>query len=223
MSRKLSALLSLLALAVAGCAELPTAVANNETPELALSSSNSNPTAKTTPPKTTAVEVEATEVEVAEAESLEGTEMVAEEVVAELATSSDTDTPAVVASLPDTSILTDPVAQDAFVRAKMREHIGYDPLLEIIAACETTGTTHRIAHWNPDGSLVKNPTSSASGAAQVLLYFHRDWIAAEGRNMQDIDDYMQFVRTLFERQGYGAWNESRSCWGRYRHEQYAQM
>lgn len=107
--------------------------------------------------------------------------------------------------------------QDQFVRAKMREHIGHDPLLEIIAGCESTGDPHVIQHWEADGRLVKNPDSSASGALQVLLDYHSDWIAAEGRDMHDIDDYMRFVRTMYVERGYASWNESRGCWGDYAH------
>lgn len=108
-------------------------------------------------------------------------------------------------------------SQDHYIRQKIREHIGYDPLLEIIAGCESTGNPHQIQHWNTDGSLVKNPDSSASGAMQVLLQYHSEWIDAEGRDMQDIDEYMMCVDTLLEEQGYGAWNPSKHCWGRYSH------
>ena len=109
------------------------------------------------------------------------------------------------------------VSEDRYVRMKMREHIGHDPLLEIIAGCESTGDPNRIQHWKPNGHLVKNPDSSASGALQILLIYHRDWIEDEGHNMANIDEYMQFARTLFEAQGYAAWNASRSCWDGYSH------
>jgi len=107
--------------------------------------------------------------------------------------------------------------QDPYIRAKMREHIGYDPLLEVIAGCESTGDPHVIQHWEADGRLVKNPASSASGALQVLLVYHRDWIAEEGRDMHDIDDYMRFVRTMRAERGYASWEQSKGCWGAYEH------
>lgn len=107
--------------------------------------------------------------------------------------------------------------QDEFLREKISEHISDDPLLAIIAGCETTNNPQQIKHWEADGSLVKNPHSSASGAFQVLLQFHRDWINETGKNMQDIDEYMQFVAILFELQGYNAWYPSKDCWGKYRH------
>jgi len=107
--------------------------------------------------------------------------------------------------------------QDRFVRQMMREHIGYDPLLEIIAGCESTGNPYRIEHWDEDGNLIKNPRSSAGGALQVLLQYHSDWIAQEGREMQNIDEYMMFVSTMYEERGYRSWDESRGCWGPYSH------
>jgi len=43
-------------------------------------------------------------------------------------------------------ILNSPKKQDAFIREKIREHVGVDPLLEIIAGCESTGDPHLIKH-----------------------------------------------------------------------------
>lgn len=113
-------------------------------------------------------------------------------------------------------ILLSPKVQDAFIREKIREHIGNDPLMEIIAGCESTGNPHRIKHWNSDGTLVKNPRSSASGAAQVLLNYHKKWIRSADKDMQDVDEYWEFVDILLNTQGYAAWNPSKHCWGKYR-------
>lgn len=104
--------------------------------------------------------------------------------------------------------------QDRFVRTKMREYLGYDPLLEKIAGCESTGRPDKIKHWENDGSLVKNPKSSAVGSLQILRKLHADWIAKLGLNLKNIDDYMKFLKVLYSTQGYRAWESSRSCWGR---------
>lgn len=106
--------------------------------------------------------------------------------------------------------------QSAFVRDKIKEHLD-DKLMEIIAACESTGSPKRIKHWEKDGSLVANPTSSARGALQTLLQLHGPDIEALDLDMQDIDDYMTFVQDLHGRQGYGAWAPSKHCWGKYQH------
>ena len=122
----------------------------------------------------------------------------------------------VQANVPD-RILKSPKAQDTFIRQKIREHIGNDPLMAIIAGCESTGNPKLVRHWNTDGTLVKNPGSSASGAAQVLLKYHGKWIRSTGKDMHDVDEYWEFVDILLDAQGYGAWNESKRCWGKYQH------
>jgi len=122
----------------------------------------------------------------------------------------------VQANIPQ-GILKSSKAQDSFIRQKIREHIGNDPLMEIIAGCESTGNPKLIKHWNSDGTLVKNPTSSASGAAQVLLVYHKEWIQSVHKNMRNVDEYWEFVDILLNSQGYGAWNPSKDCWGKYEH------
>jgi len=107
--------------------------------------------------------------------------------------------------------------QDRFIRTKIKEHLGNDPLMLVIAGCESTWDPLHIKHWEPDGSLVKNPTSSASGAFQVLLQYHGEWIASTELDMYDIDEYLTFVKILLSEQGYAAWNESKECWGPYEH------
>lgn len=125
-------------------------------------------------------------------------------------------TKSVTANSPATnSVLVKYENQDQYIRGLIRKHIGHDPLLEIILGCESTGNPHRIQHREPDGSLVKNPKSSASGYAQILLGFHSEWIASEGRNMHDDVEYTLFLRTMFESRGYKSWNEPKDCWGKY--------
>lgn len=111
--------------------------------------------------------------------------------------------------------------QDTYIRTVIRTYIGYDPVLEAIFGCESTGDPNHIQHWNEDGTLVKNPGSSASGYAQVLLDFHSEWIEDEDRNMQNLVEYTLFVRTMVRERGYHSWNESKSCWGHVR-QLYAQ-
>lgn len=110
-------------------------------------------------------------------------------------------------------LYTNAVKQDNYIRQAMRKHIGFNPLLEVIAACETTNTPDTIRHWESDGKLVKNQYSTAAGALQVLLGLHGEEIANLGYDMKNIDDYMRFVKFLLEAQGYDAWKSSKRCWG----------
>ena len=106
----------------------------------------------------------------------------------------------------------DPAAQAAFIKMKLREYFPkhYRTMLAI-ASCESTG----LQHWNPDGSLVKNPGSSAEGFMQVLLKLHRPEIKAMGLDMQDLDDYLKFVYWLYARppSRFSDWTPSKHCWG----------
>lgn len=116
---------------------------------------------------------------------------------------------------PDPSLLTDETAQRAFVEAKIREHFPESyPVMLAIAYCETRARP--FVHWEPDGSLRPNASgaSSAAGVFQVLLQLHGPDIAARDLDMQNIDDYLQFVSYLHGRfsDPYQDWNASRNCW-----------
>ena len=107
--------------------------------------------------------------------------------------------------------------QDQFLKRVIMEKF-QDPLMLKIAGCESTGNPNRILHWKPDGSLVKNPSSSASGWGQALLKYHAKEIARLGLNMKELDEYNDFIKHLLVdgKDPYSAWSESRSCWGKYR-------
>ncbi len=110
-----------------------------------------------------------------------------------------------------------PDLQDQFLKRVIMDEF-QDPLMLKIAGCESTGNPNKILHWMPDGSLVKNPTSSASGWGQALLKYHGKEIAKLGLNMNNLDDYNNFIEHLRGggKNPYSAWSESRSCWGKYR-------
>ncbi len=110
-----------------------------------------------------------------------------------------------------------PDLQDQFLKRVLMDKFR-DPLMLKIAGCESTGNPNKILHWRPDGSLVKNPGSSASGWGQALLQYHADDIAQQGLNMKQLDDYNNFIEYLRERgkDPYRSWNESKPCWGKYR-------
>lgn len=110
------------------------------------------------------------------------------------------------------ALYANPEAQAAFIRAKIREYFPRDYHTMIaIANCESTG----LIHWKPDGSLLPHHqgASSSAGVFQVLLYGHRHAIAKHGLDMNNIDDYLTFVKMLRDgRPDYGDWNASRKCW-----------
>lgn len=118
---------------------------------------------------------------------------------------------------PTTELLMDQEAQNRYLQARIAETFPDDPLMAIIAGCESTSYPNRVQHWNSDGSLVANPTSSARGMFQVLFQFHGDWIARTGLDVaHDLDDYLAFTHILYAVQGRGAWYPSEHCWGPHR-------
>ncbi len=120
------------------------------------------------------------------------------------------------ASIDTQALYTNPEAQAAFITKKIKEHFPRTyPTMIAIASCES----HRdglLVHWEPDGSLRPNEAkkSSAAGVFQVTLYGHRDAIASLGLDMNNIDDYLTFVKYLVDgRNGkLTDWNASRHCW-----------
>lgn len=105
--------------------------------------------------------------------------------------------------------------QRAFVKAKIIEHFPEDaPTMLAIAYCESR--SRPFIHWEADGSLRPHDqgASTAAGTFQVLLGLHGPDIEAQDLDMDNIDDYLKFVRYLYERGSsrFSDWNESRSCW-----------
>lgn len=105
-----------------------------------------------------------------------------------------------------------PTAQAELVQEKIKEHFPQKhPVMLAIANCESTG----YIHWE-NGELRPNSEgkSSAAGVFQVLLNLHAEEIRRLGLDMNNIDDYMTFVKYLQKSQGYGAWKASKHCWGK---------
>lgn len=105
--------------------------------------------------------------------------------------------------------------QRQFIQEKILEYFPEDPATMLaIAYCETR--SRPFIHWEADGSLRPHDEgeSTAAGTFQVLLYLHGPDIQARDLDMYDIDDYMSFVRYLYDRGSSRTsdWDESRSCW-----------
>ncbi len=102
--------------------------------------------------------------------------------------------------------------QATYVAGLIREHFpdNYQTMLAI-ARCESTGLIHR----DTDGTLLRNQSgSSAQGVFQVLMSVHRSEMTRLGLDPDNDEDYMTYVRYLYDHQGLSPWAESRHCWGR---------
>jgi hypothetical protein len=81
-----------------------------------------------------------------------------------------------------------------------------------IADCESYGGQDgMLMHIGPDGELVENSRSSATGVFQVLLYTHRSDYEALELDPRSVIDNIKFARKLVERRQarglnpYGDW------------------
>jgi hypothetical protein len=129
------------------------------------------------------------------------------------ATSVQADTPAVVipiAYTPSTERVYAgvPVVQRLITTfADLPEHKLREVLL--LAYCESDGWIHRY----PSGELRphKNRESSARGVMQVLATLHAPELRRRKLDLRDDDDYFQFVRILYDREGLSPWKSSQKC------------
>lgn len=83
------------------------------------------------------------------------------------------------------------------------------PIMVRVAMCES-GLIHR-----KDGELIRNQEgSSAKGTFQVLMRVHAPQMYKMGLNPERTDDYLAYVRFLFDRYGFTPWQSSQHCWNR---------
>ena len=92
--------------------------------------------------------------------------------------------------------------------AYVREYYADIPIMADIAWCES-----RMRHIGSDGTIIKNPNSSAIGVMQIMSSIH-DPIADElGLDITTLDGNLAYARHLYEKQGTQPWDSSKKCWG----------
>lgn len=103
--------------------------------------------------------------------------------------------------------------QEAKIQAMIAEHFpnaSERRTMAAIAHCEST-----MRHRTPSGRLLPNESgSSARGAFQVLMRVHEPEMRRMGLNPNNDNDYMKYVRHLYEQYGTRPWNPSKDCWAR---------
>jgi len=107
------------------------------------------------------------------------------------------------------------IANESVPAATAEEHLDiliaeYFPqnfkVMKAIAHCESGGK-----HRNPDGTLVAN-AGTARGAFQLLMRIHAPEMKRLGLDPNNDDDYMTYVRRLYDAQGLAPWADSKRCW-----------
>ena len=107
-----------------------------------------------------------------------------------------------------TQSVTMPASQS--VEDYVRDYFKDAPIMAEIAHCES-----RFKQLNADGSVVKNPHSSAVGAFQVMASIHASTAKnALGLNIYTLKGNAAYARYLYENEGTAPWNDSKACWGK---------
>jgi hypothetical protein len=102
------------------------------------------------------------------------------------------------------------------VVAKKIKRVFYDaPEMLYVANCESRGLIHREG-----GTLVKNQSgTSAQGVFQVLMRIHKPEMRKMGLSPNNTEDYLTYVRHLYDTYGMSPWADSKKCWRKYAHTQ----
>ena len=117
-----------------------------------------------------------------------------------------------------TELYSQPEEQSAFLEAKIREYFPDENTARVmiaIARCESSGSrSGPIQHWTTNGDLLPNDQGGqARGMFQVMSKLHAQDMQRRNLDIQNLDDYMTFVRYLYDRNnGFHDWYPSKSCW-----------
>ena len=84
------------------------------------------------------------------------------------------------------------------------------PVMIAIAQCES-----RFTQLDKDGTVLKNPHSSAVGVFQIMASIHATSADENlGMNIYTLQGNAAYARYLYENQGTTPWNDSKACWGK---------
>jgi hypothetical protein len=96
------------------------------------------------------------------------------------------------------------------VEQYIRTQFADAPIMVDIARCES-----RFRQKSVDGSVLKNPHSSAMGVFQIMASIHaKPALTNLGLNIYSLEGNAAYARYLYERQGTSPWNDSKACWGK---------
>ncbi len=99
------------------------------------------------------------------------------------------------------------------VEEYVREEFKDIPVMIDIARCES-----RFRQYDSAGRVLKNPTSSAMGAFQIMASLHAAPAKANlGLDIYSLEGNTAYARYLYEKNGTRDWNASKHCWGKSGH------
>ena len=111
---------------------------------------------------------------------------------------------------PDTSIKFQPFAPAQTVEEYVRDYFVDVPVMVAIAQCES-----QFRQSNKNGTILKNPTSTAIGTFQIMASIHQKSAAEKlGLDITTIEGNAAYARYLYEKSGTKPWKASQGCWGK---------
>lgn len=92
-------------------------------------------------------------------------------------------------------------------KRQLEERFGVGHPLVAVSRCEAG-----YAQYEKDGSLRKNPKSSATGQFQILRSMHEANAQRMGFDITTPEGNQDYAEYLYENNGLSDWEESRDCW-----------
>lgn len=101
----------------------------------------------------------------------------------------------------------DIMPQAQSVREYVEEYFADAPIMVAIAKCES-----QFRHAEEDGTILKNPHSTAIGTFQIMSSLHKEPAQKLGLDIYTMQGNAAYARYLYENQGTKPWNASKHCW-----------
>jgi hypothetical protein len=102
-----------------------------------------------------------------------------------------------------------PLPQAQTTEAYVNTYFANEPVMIAIASCES-----HFHQYNPDGTLVKNPKSTAVGVFQIMDSVHSEVAADLGIDIYTTQGNAAYAQYLYQHAGTAPWNASKACWGK---------
>ncbi|HEV8666825.1 MAG TPA: hypothetical protein VN665_03190 [Candidatus Paceibacterota bacterium] len=105
--------------------------------------------------------------------------------------------------------LAQPMPQAQSVQEYVKEYFADEPVMYAIAGCESN-----YRQYDADGSILRNPGSSALGIFQIMQSAHDKSAASLGIDIYTMQGNAAYAQYLYSQDGTAPWNSSKACWSK---------
>ncbi len=102
-----------------------------------------------------------------------------------------------------------PMPQAQTVQQYVQTYFADEPVMIAIAGCES-----KFRQYDTDGSILKNPHSSAIGVFQIMSSSHSATAASLGLDIYTTQGNAAYAQYLYDKLGTAPWASSQGCWGK---------